>query len=254
MASLDHRLNSLFSIKECSSCGALYTADFCCSKGGLEDKILVPKPPHNCTTCGDPVEGLYCRPCAFVRKCLNEGVAGTRYEVAAGQSERDTWHLACVSTSLSSNNRFGIGLVFTFLGLLKSNWALTSTRWAGHPFFLLAPLPTRPPVPPPRGAAVDRPALHVVILGGILYTRENMGNVSFVPLVILGSILVLLVIAYGTAVSFAAAYDEYVLLSAKCQENCEFDWLLGARGQLKFVPVVTWTLYRFFYFVPMVSD
>ncbi|GKA47119.1 putative F-box/LRR-repeat protein isoform X2 [Tanacetum coccineum] len=45
---------------------------FCCSKGSLEDKILVPKPPNNCTTCGDPVDGLYCRPCAFVRKCLNE--------------------------------------------------------------------------------------------------------------------------------------------------------------------------------------
>ncbi|GJV45726.1 hypothetical protein Tco_1430262 [Tanacetum coccineum] len=73
MASLDHRLNPLFSIKECSSCGALYTADFCCSKGGLEDKILVPKPPQNCATCGDPVDGLYCRPCAFVRNCLNEG-------------------------------------------------------------------------------------------------------------------------------------------------------------------------------------
>ncbi|GJW80509.1 hypothetical protein Tco_0144484 [Tanacetum coccineum] len=42
---------------------------------------------------------------------------------------------------------------------------------------LLAPLPTRPPVPPPRGAAVDRLALHVVILGGIIYTRVNMGNV-----------------------------------------------------------------------------
>ncbi|GJX84989.1 hypothetical protein Tco_0335763 [Tanacetum coccineum] len=54
------------------SCGALYTADFCCSKGGLEDKILVPKPPQNCATCGDPVDGLYCRSCAFVRKCLNE--------------------------------------------------------------------------------------------------------------------------------------------------------------------------------------
>ncbi|GJY63320.1 hypothetical protein Tco_0464780, partial [Tanacetum coccineum] len=40
---------------------------------GLEDKILVPKPPQNCATCGDPVDGLYCRPCAFVRKCLNEG-------------------------------------------------------------------------------------------------------------------------------------------------------------------------------------
>ncbi|GJX42279.1 hypothetical protein Tco_0257269 [Tanacetum coccineum] len=55
------------------TCGALYTADFCCSKGGLEDKILVPKPPQNCATCGNPVDGLYCRSCAFVRKCLNEG-------------------------------------------------------------------------------------------------------------------------------------------------------------------------------------
>ncbi|GJT72216.1 hypothetical protein Tco_1031502 [Tanacetum coccineum] len=73
MASLDHHLNPLFSIKECSSCGALYTADFCCSNGGLKDKILVPKPPQNCATYGDPVDGLYCRPCAFVRKCLNEG-------------------------------------------------------------------------------------------------------------------------------------------------------------------------------------
>ncbi|GJW05252.1 hypothetical protein Tco_1564108 [Tanacetum coccineum] len=72
MASLNHRLNPLFSIKECTSCRALYTADFCCSKGGLKDKI-VPKPPQNCATCGDPVDGLYCRPCAFVRKCLNEG-------------------------------------------------------------------------------------------------------------------------------------------------------------------------------------
>ncbi|GJX82447.1 hypothetical protein Tco_0331928 [Tanacetum coccineum] len=77
----------------------------------------------------------------------------------------------------------------------------------------------------------------------------------FVPMLsFTGSILVLLVVTYGTVVSFAAAYDEYVLLSAKCQENCEFDWLLGARGQFKFVPVVTWTLYRFFYFVPMVTD
>ncbi|GJR89563.1 hypothetical protein Tco_0213574 [Tanacetum coccineum] len=59
MASLDHRLNPLFSIKECMTCGALYTADFCCSKGGLEDKILVPKHPQNCATCGNPVDGLY---------------------------------------------------------------------------------------------------------------------------------------------------------------------------------------------------
>ncbi|GKC18389.1 hypothetical protein Tco_1020539 [Tanacetum coccineum] len=73
MASFDHHLNPLFSIKECMTCGALYTADFCCSKGGFEDKILVPKPPQNCATCGNPVDGLYCRSCAFVQRCLNEG-------------------------------------------------------------------------------------------------------------------------------------------------------------------------------------
>ncbi|GKA30801.1 hypothetical protein Tco_0717106 [Tanacetum coccineum] len=73
MASLDHRLNPLFSIKECMSCGALYTRNCGCSKGGLEDKILVPKPSQNCATCGNPVDGLYCRSCAFMRRCLNEG-------------------------------------------------------------------------------------------------------------------------------------------------------------------------------------
>ncbi|GKF65712.1 hypothetical protein Tco_0192229, partial [Tanacetum coccineum] len=72
-------MNPLFSIKECMSCGALYTRNCGCSKGSLKDKILVPvtdssqQPPQNCATCGDPVDGLYCRPCAFVRKCLNEG-------------------------------------------------------------------------------------------------------------------------------------------------------------------------------------
>ncbi|GJW48603.1 hypothetical protein Tco_0080249 [Tanacetum coccineum] len=78
MASLNHRLNPLFSIKECMTYGALYTRNCGCSKGSLEDKILVPlpdssqQPPHNCTTCGDPVDGLNCRSCAFVRKFLNE--------------------------------------------------------------------------------------------------------------------------------------------------------------------------------------
>ncbi|GKA54064.1 hypothetical protein Tco_0753013, partial [Tanacetum coccineum] len=73
MASLDHCLNPLFSIKECMTCGALYTRNCSCSKGSLEDKILVPKPPQNCANCGNPVNGLNCRSCAFVRKCLNEG-------------------------------------------------------------------------------------------------------------------------------------------------------------------------------------
>ncbi|GJY22134.1 hypothetical protein Tco_0394700 [Tanacetum coccineum] len=74
MASLDHRLNSLFSIKECMSCGALYTRNCGCSKGSFEDKILVPKPSQNCATCGNPVDGLNFRSCAFVQKCLNEAL------------------------------------------------------------------------------------------------------------------------------------------------------------------------------------
>ncbi|GJU92821.1 hypothetical protein Tco_1317577 [Tanacetum coccineum] len=44
----------------------------------------------------------------------------------------------------------------------------------GFAQFLLAPHTTRPSIPPPCGAAVDRHALCVVILGGIIYTRENM--------------------------------------------------------------------------------
>ncbi|GJS43775.1 hypothetical protein Tco_0568818 [Tanacetum coccineum] len=83
MASFDYRLNPLYAIKECSSCGALYTADFCCSKRGLEDKILVPKSHQNCATCGDPVDGLNCQPCDFVRKCLNEESVVARYHTHA---------------------------------------------------------------------------------------------------------------------------------------------------------------------------
>ncbi|GJX92284.1 hypothetical protein Tco_0345610 [Tanacetum coccineum] len=44
MASLDRRLNPLYAIKECSSCGNLHTKDCGCPKGSLEDKILVPVP------------------------------------------------------------------------------------------------------------------------------------------------------------------------------------------------------------------
>ncbi|GJV91979.1 hypothetical protein Tco_1539792 [Tanacetum coccineum] len=79
MASFDYHLNPLYAIKECSSCGALYTSDYCCSKGGLKDKILVPKtpdssqrPPQDCVKCGNPVEGPNCQGCALWRKKLKE--------------------------------------------------------------------------------------------------------------------------------------------------------------------------------------
>ncbi|GKB19107.1 hypothetical protein Tco_0853030 [Tanacetum coccineum] len=81
MASLDRRLNPLYGIKEWSSCGNLHTKDCGCSKGSLEDKILVPIPDLSqrpfkiekiCLDCGDAVHGLYCRQCALIRNTLEE--------------------------------------------------------------------------------------------------------------------------------------------------------------------------------------
>ncbi|GJW65869.1 hypothetical protein Tco_0117753 [Tanacetum coccineum] len=68
-----HRLNPLYAIKECSSCGSLYTRE-CCSIGSLENKILVPEPESSpcCAKCGKPVDGPYCRGCAFLRKKFEE--------------------------------------------------------------------------------------------------------------------------------------------------------------------------------------
>nr|GFA10143.1 hypothetical protein [Tanacetum cinerariifolium] len=70
-----YRLNPRYAIKECLSCGALYTGDFCCSKGSVEDKILIPKLPENramCAKCGHPVNGPYCHGCALLREKLEE--------------------------------------------------------------------------------------------------------------------------------------------------------------------------------------
>nr|GEW49048.1 hypothetical protein [Tanacetum cinerariifolium] len=75
MTSFGYRLNPRYAIKECLSCGALYTGDFCCSKGNVEDKILDPKPPKNCARCakcGHPVNGPYCQGCALLREKLKE--------------------------------------------------------------------------------------------------------------------------------------------------------------------------------------
>ncbi|GJW11999.1 hypothetical protein Tco_1577826 [Tanacetum coccineum] len=68
-----HRSKSLYAIKECSTCGSLYTKD-CCSIGSLNDKILVPEPDSFpcCARCGTPVDGPSCRGCAFLRKKFDE--------------------------------------------------------------------------------------------------------------------------------------------------------------------------------------
>nr|GEW98004.1 hypothetical protein [Tanacetum cinerariifolium] len=81
MTSFDYRLNPLYPIKECSSCGALYTTDYCCSVGILEDKIicdldktpdLSQRSPQNCPKYGHPVDGHYCQGCALLRKKFKE--------------------------------------------------------------------------------------------------------------------------------------------------------------------------------------
>ncbi|GKD16186.1 hypothetical protein Tco_1205344 [Tanacetum coccineum] len=76
MASFDYRLNPLYTIKECSSCGALYNKGYCCSNMGSVDKFVrdpnpisydeTPDPPsqpetssfnqRHCFHCKDPLE------------------------------------------------------------------------------------------------------------------------------------------------------------------------------------------------------
>nr|GEV42381.1 hypothetical protein [Tanacetum cinerariifolium] len=74
MTSFGYRLNPCYTIKECLSCGALYAGDFCCSKGNVEDKILVSKLPKSYARCGHPVDGPYCQECALLHKKLEEGL------------------------------------------------------------------------------------------------------------------------------------------------------------------------------------
>nr|GEX97262.1 hypothetical protein [Tanacetum cinerariifolium] len=81
MTSFNYRLDPLYPIKECSSCGALYTTDYCCSERILGDKIicdldktpdLSQRSPQNCPKCGNPVDGHYCQGCALLRKKFKE--------------------------------------------------------------------------------------------------------------------------------------------------------------------------------------
>nr|GEX19620.1 hypothetical protein [Tanacetum cinerariifolium] len=77
MTSFSYRFNPRYAIKECSSCGTLYTRNFACSIGTVEDKILVPKPTKNCTRCtrcGYLVDGPHCLGCALLRQELEENL------------------------------------------------------------------------------------------------------------------------------------------------------------------------------------
>ncbi|GKF49626.1 hypothetical protein Tco_0142877, partial [Tanacetum coccineum] len=81
MASLDYRLNPLYMIRECLTCGALYNKSCGYSKGGLVDKFVrdpnkMPdssqRPPQDCVKCGNPDEGPNCQGCALWQKKLKE--------------------------------------------------------------------------------------------------------------------------------------------------------------------------------------
>nr|GEV15060.1 hypothetical protein [Tanacetum cinerariifolium] len=82
MASFDYRLNPLYTIKECSSCEALYTTDYCCSNRCLVDKIIcdlnkAPDSPYlhtfssnqrHCFQCKDVLgDGEFCQRCTCMR-------------------------------------------------------------------------------------------------------------------------------------------------------------------------------------------
>nr|GEY44153.1 copia protein [Tanacetum cinerariifolium] len=99
MASFDYRLNPLYPIKECSSCGALYTKDYCCSEGSLKDKIicdlnkkpdLSQRPTQNCPKCGNLVDGQYCQGCALLRKKFKEDLFTYCVENGIFQDFQDT--------------------------------------------------------------------------------------------------------------------------------------------------------------------
>nr|GEW20156.1 hypothetical protein [Tanacetum cinerariifolium] len=99
MASFDYRLNPLYTIKECSSCRALYTTDYCCSEGSLVDKIirnlnktpdLSQRPAQNCAKCGNPVDGHYCQGCALLRKFFKEDLFTYCIENGIFQKFQDT--------------------------------------------------------------------------------------------------------------------------------------------------------------------
>ncbi|GJT67768.1 hypothetical protein Tco_1019248 [Tanacetum coccineum] len=109
MASLDYRLNPIYTIKECSSCGSLYNKERCCSKGGFVDKFFrdpnktpdsSQRPPQNYPKCGNPVDGLYCRQCALLRKKLKEVWSTICYEDEIFQD--------FLNTSESSNDKTNV--------------------------------------------------------------------------------------------------------------------------------------------------
>ncbi|GKB05202.1 hypothetical protein Tco_0833397, partial [Tanacetum coccineum] len=76
--------------------------DYCCSKGGSIDKVVcdLNKTPDSsqrplvdgpyCARCGNPVDGLYCRGCALLRKKFKEDLFTYCVENGIFQDFQDT--------------------------------------------------------------------------------------------------------------------------------------------------------------------
>nr|GFA50836.1 hypothetical protein [Tanacetum cinerariifolium] len=102
MTSFGYRSNPRYAIKECSSYGTMYTRDCGCSKGNVEDKILVPKPLKNCarcTRCGYLVDGPNCQRCALLRQELEENL------VIHSPDFQNTLELSNASTNIANAPR-----------------------------------------------------------------------------------------------------------------------------------------------------
>ncbi|GJR45429.1 hypothetical protein Tco_1313532 [Tanacetum coccineum] len=90
-----HRLNPRYAIKECSTCGRLYTKE-CCSIGSLDDKILVPEPDSSILLrfgkmWERPYNGSSFVGCAFLRKKIsNEDLLALSVENGLYKTFQDT--------------------------------------------------------------------------------------------------------------------------------------------------------------------
>ncbi|GKF00161.1 hypothetical protein Tco_0023511, partial [Tanacetum coccineum] len=101
-----HRSNSLYAIKECMTCGNLYTRE-CCSIGSLEDKILTPIPDSSpcCAKCGTPVDGPYCPGCAYLRKKFGEDLLSYCGEYEISKDFEDIFESSDDNTNVVNANR-----------------------------------------------------------------------------------------------------------------------------------------------------
>ncbi|GJR70791.1 hypothetical protein Tco_0016856 [Tanacetum coccineum] len=86
-----NRSKSLYAIKECSTCGSWYTKE-CCSKGNLNDQIIVPVPDSSlhCAVCGTPVDGPYCHGCTLIRMKFEKDLLAYCVENEIFQNFQDT--------------------------------------------------------------------------------------------------------------------------------------------------------------------